>query len=372
MSLLPSNALSKKLSSPTLFFYALFWLMILLFWGTVAQKNMGLYQAQEKFFSSWFLWLGPVPTPGGRLTMAFITLNLLCKLLFASPWVVKRSGIIITHLGSLMLLAGGVLTAYFSTEGSMVLDEGQTNGIYQDYHSHEVAVVDTRGETHDEVTSFAGSYLQEGRELKREKLPFSMKVLEYHPNVILVPKKSAAQELERGMSKRFDVMSTPMHPEENRNRAAVKLEISGLGDGNDGHYTLVEFSEVPQTLTVAGDTYYVGLRKRTYPLPFKIELLDFERQVHPGTNKPRSFKSDVNVVRGQAKRKVTISMNKPLRSDGYTLYQSSFSQQEGKETSILAVVENKGRMFPYISSIIICIGILIHLILHIPQLIRRA
>jgi hypothetical protein len=346
--------------------------MVLLFWGTVAQKNMGLFQAQEKFFSSWLLWLGPIPTPGGRMTMAFITFNLICKLLFASPWKFKNLGIIITHLGSLMLLAGGVLTAYFSSEGSLALDEGDTNGIYQDYHYHELAVIDTQDPLADEVSAFSGSFLEEGAILKRDALPFQIEILDFYPNVTIAAKKGTAGPMERGAAKRFDLKSIPLFPEEHKNRAGVKVKITGAGESLDGNYLLYEYMEVPQSLRVKDALYYVGLRKKTYPLPFDIELLDFERQVHPGTNTPRSFKSDVHVVRGASKRKVTISMNKPLRTEGYTLYQSSFSQQQGKETSVLAVVENKGRLFPYISSIIICIGILIHLVLHIPTLIRRA
>jgi hypothetical protein len=373
LSLLPSNALTKKLSSPTLFFYALFWLMTLLVVGTITQKYIGLYQAQEKFFSSWFLWHWSMPVaPGGRMTMAFIILILTCKLLFSSPWRTKNVGVMVTHFGSLMLLGGGVLTAYFSSEGSMVLDEGQSSGVYQDYHAHEIAVVDTRGEAEDEVIGFSGSYLKQGATLKTENLPFKMEVLSFYENIYIAAKKNPALESERGMAKRFDLKEMPLSPEENQNRAGIRLKVSGLGDGNDGIYALYEYMDVPQSFTVGKDVFQIALRKKAYILPFEIELLDFERQVHPGTNTPRSFKSDVNVVRGEAKRKLTISMNEPLRTEGYTLYQSSFSQAEGKETSILAVVENKGRMFPYIASIIICIGILIHLVLHIPQLIRRA
>ena len=106
--------LTSNLASPKIFFYALFWLMFLLTWGTIAQKDMGLYQSQLKFFSSWWLWIGPIPTPGGRLTMTVITMNLFFKLFFKSPFRKKSIGVIITHIGSMALLAGGVLTAYFS------------------------------------------------------------------------------------------------------------------------------------------------------------------------------------------------------------------------------------------------------------------
>ena len=64
-----------------------------------------------------------------------------------------------------------------------------------------------------------------------------------------------------------------------------------------------------------------------------------------------------------------IQMNDPLRYRGYTFYQASFMQGE-TETTILAVVKNVGRLFPYISSIIMCIGLLIHLVLASPKLFK--
>jgi cytochrome c biogenesis protein ResB len=357
--------------------------MILLFWGTVAQKNMGLYQAQEKFFSSWILWLGPlqtpwlsldiqIPSPGGRSTMALITLGLIFKIFFASSFKKRSIGILITHLGSLMLLGGGVLTAYFSSEGSLVLDEGATSGIYQDYHLHELAVIDTRPQDVDQITSFSGHYLNQGAQLTSSSLPFKLEVLAFYPNVKIFQKTTPVKETEKGMAQRFEFKNSPLDADDNKNRAGIQVLISGLDAEQDGEYLLYEYMEVPQSLRIDGKPLFMGLRKKHYQLPFEIELLDFEKQVHPGTGMARSYKSDVHVVKDGSKRKVTISMNKPLRTEGYTLYQASFSQMEGRETSVLTVVQNVGRLFPYISSIIICIGILIHLVLQLPTLIRRA
>ena len=45
-------------------------------------------------------------------------------------------------------------------------------------------------------------------------------------------------------------------------------------------------------------------------------------------------------------------------SDAY----SETIEEGDKETTVLATVKNYGRMFPYISSIIMCIGILVHLL----------
>ena len=68
---------------------------------------------------------------------------------------------------------------------------------------------------------------------------------------------------------------------------------------------------------------------------------------------------------------ILIKMNEPLRHKGYTFYQSSFIESPDGETSVLAAVKNYGRLFPYISSIIMCIGLLLHLIMKLPELFKK-
>ena len=41
------------ISSPKIFVYTVLWLMILVFFGTLAQKDIGLYASQMKYFSSY-------------------------------------------------------------------------------------------------------------------------------------------------------------------------------------------------------------------------------------------------------------------------------------------------------------------------------
>ena len=70
-------------------------------------------------------------------------------------------------------------------------------------------------------------------------------------------------------------------------------------------------------------------------------------------------------------RDILIKMNEPLRYKGYTFYQASFIEGKLKDTSVLAVVKNYGRLFPYISSIIMCFGLLVHMILKISLRFKR-
>ena len=63
-------------------------------------------------------------------------------------------------------------------------------------------------------------------------------------------------------------------------------------------------------------------------------------------------------------------MNEPLRHKGYTFFQASFIDDSDVETTVLATVKNYGRLFPYISSIIMSIGLLIHLLLMMPKMVK--
>ena len=91
-------------------------------------------------------------------------------------------------------------------------------------------------------------------------------------------------------------------------------------------------------------------------MPFEIKLVDFVRTYHPGTDTPKSFKS--LVILNNIPGNIDIQMNEPLRYGGFTFYQASFINDE---ITVLAAVKNYGRLFPYISSIIISLGILFHL-----------
>ena len=99
--------LIQKLSNPKIFVYTIIWMMVLVFLGTIAQKNMGLYAAQQKYFSNWIAWFGFIPTPGGRLTMLVMFLNMIALLFRPRLWKLKKIGILIVHLGALLLLIGG-------------------------------------------------------------------------------------------------------------------------------------------------------------------------------------------------------------------------------------------------------------------------
>lgn len=121
------------LAHPAVVFWVVPYIMVILALGTVAQAEMGLYAAQMRYFNSLILWIGPVPLPGGALALSVLTLNLLVKFLMFSQWSWKKSGVILSHLGVLLLLAGGIWTTLTAQEGSITLAEGAKTEIAQTY-----------------------------------------------------------------------------------------------------------------------------------------------------------------------------------------------------------------------------------------------
>lgn len=354
----------KKLANVKLFFFSVFWLMVLLTVGTIAQKDIGLYQAQQFYFSSWFIWIFDyIPIPGGQLTMGAVFVGLTAQIVFKSPLKQRTLGITITHIGALLLLLGGIITGMFSVEGSMVIDEGGASSQFQDFHKIEVAIIDPAPKDHDTVTAFGPGWLKKGEVLKSTDIPFQIEVQSFCENCTYEKRKDdeVSPEGHHGFSSIFKLKSIPMDKEDGKNRAGVVFKVSG--SDNDGIYAIFENMQIPQSISFKDKKYYIQIRHLTYNLPFKIELLDFVKTDYASTSMAKSYKSVVNFIDGKIKQRTIIQMNEPLRYKGYTLYQSSYIQDGGKETTVLSVVHNLGRMFPYISSIIICIGIVIHLLI---------
>ena len=123
-------------------------------------------------------------------------------------------------------------------------------------------------------------------------------------------------------------------------------------------------------MNVEGQQYVMILQKEKTYLPFAIELKDFKKVMHPGTEIAKSYSSDINLIENNIPRSVLIEMNKPLRHKGYTFFQASFIEGPNGEATVLAAVHNYGRLFPYISSIIMSIGLLLHMLVNLPALLK--
>ena len=274
-------------------------------------------------------------------------------------------------MGGMLLLIGGGLTAIFSSEGNIIIDEGSQSNYVEDYNFMELAIINTSDKDFDTYTIFDYPLLKRNKTLIQEKIPFEIKVINYIKNCEVVPRNKPAGLQYRGMIKNFIISELTPLKEENMNRPGIIFELSNTGTLADGIYGLFLGQTVTQKMTIRNQEYVIVFRKQRTYLPFSIELIDFKKVMHPGTGIAKSYSSDINLIDSGISKHILIKMNEPLRYKGYTFYQASFIESLDGETTVLAAVKNYGRLFPYISSIIMCFGLLIHLFMKLPNLFKK-
>lgn len=357
------------LVGPRLTVYCLALLFILTFWGTVYQVEHGLYAAQERFYNSWLIiFAGFIPFPGTQLVLTVLTVNLTAYLL---TMIGKSSfGILLTHAGLLMMLIGGGITHYFAEESQLTLVEGETSNVSASYHRWEIAVWKHTGLVRD-VVAVDADHLQAGDTLKLEEPGLTITVEEYHRNA-------------RAFQAVAPITNAPINAQGITSLRSARLAKEPAENVAGGIFTVRPAEGEPVRLllfgedvsgpsfTHAGAEWKVALRRVRTPLPFVVTLQDFIRELHPGTAMAKAFSSQVLVNSDGVERGLTISMNKPLRDRGYTLYQASYMEQPGMpQASTFAVTRNYGRLIPYVSTGIIVLGMIWHFIAVLVRRVRR-
>lgn len=101
--------------------------------------------------------------------------------------------------------------------------------------------------------------------------------------------------------------------------------------------------------------YLFSYGHRRLQLDFPLRLIDFRVGNYQGTQRAASYESEVDVP-GQGK--TLISMNEPLKHQGFTFYQASFERDERGQpvTSVLSVNYDPGRWIKYLGSLLMVLG----------------
>lgn len=109
-------------------------------------------------------------------------------------------------------------------------------------------------------------------------------------------------------------------------------------------------------INLSGRPAFVVFSNESLNLPFELRLDEFSKKDYPGTETPYSYESLVTNLKDN--QQTLISMNEPLKVEGYTLYQASFSMTPGqKPVSVLSVNKDPGRAIKYLGSLILSLGI---------------
>jgi len=381
--------------------------IVLVFVGTIAQADEGLYIAQGHYFKQWLV-IGahlfghkvPLILPGGYLIGTLLLVNLVVTHIYRFQLTTKKIGIQLAHAGVILLLVGQLATDLLARELQMHFVEGETRKYSDSAGEYELIFI-----SGDEVTAIPQRILAAGDQLKIDSLPFTIGVKSVWKNSDVnfrAPMLQNAPPLTtNGVAANFDFKNAiEVKSMDERNIPTMVVEFStpagslGTWVVSDwvGDASLVEAVRntyapmglemaqkiaaqlvVPQTIEVNGKKFTFTLRPARVYHPYSLTLLKATHTVYPGTDIPKDFRSRVlidNPKTGE-KREVEISMNHPLRYGGYTYYQYQMTAGEAvvkagqAQSSVLQVVRNPSWLTPYIGCAMVGVGLIIQFLYHL-------
>ncbi len=398
--------------------------IVLVFLGTWAQVDVGLYQAQSHYFRQWVV-VGldlygkriPLILPGGYLIGTLLLVNLLAAHIYRFQLSRKKIGILLAHSGVILLLVGQLVTDMFAHESQMYLTEGASKNYSESASDYEL--VFNNG---NKTTIVPAKLLVPGSDLKNDNLPFTIHVKDYWKNTeapsFRAPMmKNAPPLTTNGVAANFDFFpKAESKTMDDKNVPGALLEFTGpqgsLGDWVVSDWTADETSlelftriyieqlglsppmvtglstrlTTPQSIVVAGNKYTFALRPKRIHQPFTLTLLKVTHTVYPGTitksdpqGIPKDFRSRIRLQNPQTgeNREVEIYMNSPLRYAGMTFYQYQMSAGQMMEraglpsSSVLQVVHNPGWLTPYVGCGLVAAGLVTQFLYHLIGFISK-
>ncbi|MEZ5963287.1 MAG: cytochrome c biogenesis protein ResB [Planctomycetota bacterium] len=354
---------------------------LLTFLGTLAQIQNGLFQSQKLYFDSWLV-LHPVrdikvPLPGGQTVMALFFVNLMVGGFIRMRRTRRLAGVYIVHFGIALLLLAGFVKLEFSDDGYMALWEGDSANFFESHYHWELAVTSGKDTSKEFVVDEGVLQQAHGSRvaLRHPDLPFDLIVDAYTAN-------ADPQPAERSMGtadvvEGYSLLALPPSVEREHDTPGAYVTLRPKG-GPERRMVLFGSSMLiprARTLPIADETWTIDLRRRRYPLPFALRVDDFRKEEHPGTTMPKLYESDVTQRVDRDERRLKIEMNKPLRDQGYIIFQSSFGPSGpgtfSRYFSQFSVVRNPSDQWPLWSCIVIAVGLLIHFLMMLKRYIVR-
>lgn len=433
--------------------------MYLIFVGTLAQVELGIWQVVEKYFRSGFVYVpfdvfrslvypGSEPIeeglwsyghwfPGGFLVIGLLLINLLAAhairfrvtgkgpglllgyglmmvgtavtaytvlepetsatiqqdvILMLGIWAVpmtiigvgcyfvfgnRKAGIVLVHAGLILMLVGEYITGIGATEGQMwIHEQGASNKII-DIRESEIAFVRQLGDGKQEHIVIPQAMIESADDndqaVARDELPVTVRVDAWMENSAItegVFQGGDTTDVVWGVEDIPAVTGT----EQRADRPSV---IASLFDGDRrlGQFTLSTWEYFrPVELEVGGEVWQVSLRfKETY-LPYTIQLKDFRHDQFTGTTTPMNYSSTLRLEAPlDESRDAFIKMNQPLRYDGKAFFQSGFFQQGLNRNlgTIMQVADNPGAWVPYLSCVVVTVGLCMHFVVSLIRYGRR-
>jgi hypothetical protein len=390
--------------------------IVLVFIGTIAQADEGLYYAQARYFKQWWIWgitmFGHkiwIPYPGGYLIGFMLLINLAVAYHKRFELSKKKTGIYLAHTGIILLLLGQLITDLAARETQLRLVDGQTKNYSESGSSYELAFKTDADAENEDVVAIPEKILTQGGDVKFANLPFTVRIKEFWPNTDLAFRAPMAKNdpplTTNGVAAWFDFKSKPeTRKMDDKNVPTAIVEIASpagsLGTwaatGWAGDEVMTSFVHAgyreqmgpkladtiyarltePQVIQAGNKTFTMVMRPSRVYKPYSMTLLKATHTDYLGTDNPKDFRSRVRIQNPQTHedREVEIYMNNPLRYDGSTFYQSQMGRDEfqaSRGVTTLQVVRNPGWLTPYAACIMVASGLAIQFLIHLVGFISK-
>jgi hypothetical protein len=371
----------KPFTSLKLTIFCLACAMVLVFLGTIDQVNIGVYEAENRYFKSFLLFFTLPRTdlripwfPGGYIVGSLLLVNLVAAHLARFRWSWKKIGIVLLHSGLILLLVGQLFADIFvDLESQIRLDQGETKNYSESFYFDELALIDTSAADSDEVISIPGSRLAKGNKIDLPVDDLRMIINDYYPNCALI---SPSQLPHPGYPHlpigpmAVAVQLDKTYKQNERNLPAADFSIFQR-DQLIGTWRLATGFPRPINFQVGNKNYQAVLRPRRFYKPFAIKLVQFRHDRYAGTDIAKNFSSRIRLLdpSRHEDRESLIFMNNPLRYRGFTFYQAGFDNND--QTTVLQVAQNPSWLVPYISCALIVAGLLVQFGMHLVSFVKR-
>ncbi len=299
-----------------------------------------------------------------------------CTLLFK-----KRAGVVVLHGGVILMLIHEPIVGTLHIETQMSIEEGKTANYAEDIRTVELALTDGSNSEFDEVVSIPKQLLTKAADSKTAisslELPFDIEVVKFLQNSTPTEIKSdadnpatagvglsvATEDVAAGTGTdsggAVDLTSAYVKLIDKQSRQPLGTYLVGV------YFSLASRPEWhPNRIVHDGKTWDLSLRFKRHYKSYSVTLKDVSKTDYAGTGTPRDYRSIIQLVdvANNTDFEKHIWMNNPLRYAGETFYQTNYSKDErtGKEKTTLSVVKNTGWMIPYVSCMIVAVGMLAH------------
>ncbi|MCH2203419.1 MAG: cytochrome c biogenesis protein ResB [Fuerstiella sp.] len=298
-----------------------------------------------------------------------------CQLLFK-----KRCGIVVIHLGVMILMVSELVVGLYGHESLMFIIEGDSVNFAKDVREIELAIVTSDGDQdsvvvvpealllQSESAAQAGQSESAVISLAEHHMPFDLRVTEFYRNCQLRSSEPGDTLTSIGMG--AFAVPVELDPVDGMNdetdQSAAYIEIVDRQSREPIETILTSFNAsesrpfiLPERVTLDNKTWDLSLRFHRNYRPYDVKLLDVRRDTYVGSATPRNFESKVLITDNETGKaeEFTLWMNNPLRYKGETFYQSGYHPlPTGNEATTLQLVRNSGWMLPYIGCVVVAFG----------------